>query len=144
MTDTLTRIKPALLAVAIVLGIFANCTRAQAAEAILAGGCFWCIEADFEKVKGVRSVVSGYTGGTVANPTYKQVVRGGTGHYEAVRIDYNPSQISYEQIQAASSATGATATGPRFSSQTPRNAPPPRPPPNARAAIWASASSRRS
>ncbi|WP_294622491.1 peptide-methionine (S)-S-oxide reductase MsrA [uncultured Roseovarius sp.] len=64
----------------------------------VAGGCFWCVEADFEKVKGVREVVSGYTGGDVANPTYKQVVRGGTGHYEAVEIKYDPAKISARQL----------------------------------------------
>jgi peptide-methionine (S)-S-oxide reductase len=72
--------------------------RAEAAELYVAGGCFWCVEADFEKVKGVSEVVSGYMGGTVANPSYKQVTRGGTGHYEAVRIDYDPAQISARQL----------------------------------------------
>lgn len=64
----------------------------------VAGGCFWCVEADFEKVRGVSEVVSGYTGGTVPNPTYNQVVQGGTGHYEAVQIEFDPSQISREQL----------------------------------------------
>jgi peptide-methionine (S)-S-oxide reductase len=72
--------------------------RAQAAEIIVAGGCFWCVEADFEKVRGVRDAVSGYTGGTVANPTYKQVVRGGTGHYEAVRIVFDPARVDTRQL----------------------------------------------
>lgn len=73
-------------------------SHAATEKAIVAGGCFWCVEADFEKVPGVRSVVSGYTGGTVANPTYKQVVNGGTGHYEAVEITFDTAQISYEQV----------------------------------------------
>lgn len=64
----------------------------------VAGGCFWCVEADFEKVRGVREVVSGFTGGTVENPTYKQVTRGGTGHYEAVQISFDPSVISRDQL----------------------------------------------
>ncbi len=64
----------------------------------VAGGCFWCVEADFEKVRGVSEVVSGYTGGTVPDPTYKQVVRGGTGHYEAVQIEYDPAEVSREQL----------------------------------------------
>src|SRR6056297_366563 len=101
MTDAFLRMKPALLAVAMVLGFAINCGEARAQDretAIVAGGCFWCVEADFEKVRGVSEVVSGYTGGTVANPTYKQVTRGGTGHYEAVEISYDPSVISYEQI----------------------------------------------
>jgi peptide-methionine (S)-S-oxide reductase len=66
--------------------------------AIFAGGCFWCTEADFEKVPGVLSAVSGYTGGTLSNPTYEQISAGGTGHYEAVRITYDPSRVSYEQL----------------------------------------------
>ncbi len=64
----------------------------------VAGGCFWCVEADFEKVRGVREVVSGFTGGTVENPSYKQVVRGGTGHYEAVQIMFDPAQVSRAQL----------------------------------------------
>ena len=101
MTRALDTLKPILLAGAIVLGIAAQCgtAHAQATEtAIVAGGCFWCVEADFEKVEGVREVVSGYTGGTLRNPTYKDVSRGGTGHYEAVEITYDPSVISYAQI----------------------------------------------
>ena len=101
MTRALNTLKPILLAGAIVLGIAAQCgtAQAQATEtAIVAGGCFWCVEADFEKVEGVREVVSGYTGGTLRNPTYKDVSRGGTGHYEAVEITYDPSVISYAEI----------------------------------------------
>jgi peptide-methionine (S)-S-oxide reductase len=71
---------------------------ARAEKALLAGGCFWCIEADFEKVPGVTGVVSGFTGGTVANPTYEQVTDGGTGHYEAVEITFDPGRISYDEI----------------------------------------------
>lgn len=72
--------------------------RAQAAEIIVAGGCFWCVEADFEKVRGVREAVSGYTGGKTANPTYKQVSRGGTGHYEAAKITFDPGTVSTRQL----------------------------------------------
>lgn len=68
------------------------------ATAIFAGGCFWCTEADFEKVPGVKTAVSGYTGGTLARPTYEQVSAGSTGHYEAVRIRYDPARISYAQL----------------------------------------------
>ncbi|MDP4034393.1 MAG: peptide-methionine (S)-S-oxide reductase MsrA [Pseudorhodobacter sp.] len=73
---------------------------AQAAteKALFAGGCFWCVESDFESVPGVIEVVSGYTGGTEQNPTYKQVSSGRTGHYEAVEISYDPARISYDQI----------------------------------------------
>jgi len=63
-----------------------------------AGGCFWCMEPPFEGIKGVVDVVSGYTGGTVKNPTYEQVCTGSTGHYEAVEITYDPSLISYENL----------------------------------------------
>jgi len=66
--------------------------------ATFAGGCFWCMEADFEKIEGVTSVTSGYTGGTVVNPTYKQVSAGGTGHAEAVRIVYDPAIISFKEL----------------------------------------------
>jgi peptide-methionine (S)-S-oxide reductase len=66
--------------------------------AVLAGGCFWGVEAVYEHVKGVTNVVSGYAGGTVQNPTYDQVSSGSTGHAEAVRITYDPAVISYGQI----------------------------------------------
>jgi peptide-methionine (S)-S-oxide reductase len=66
--------------------------------AVLAGGCFWCTEAVFLDVAGVKSVESGYTGGTVANPTYKQVCGGGTGHAEAIRITFDPDQLSYDDL----------------------------------------------
>jgi peptide-methionine (S)-S-oxide reductase len=66
--------------------------------ATFAGGCFWCVEADFEKVEGVLSATSGYTGGTVPNPTYEEVSAGGTGHVEAVRVVYDPEVVSYEQL----------------------------------------------
>lgn len=70
----------------------------QGATAIFAGGCFWCVEADFEKLPGVIDAESGYTGGQEKNPTYQQVSAGRTGHAEAVRIRYDPAQISYEQL----------------------------------------------
>ena len=63
--------------------------------AVFAGGCFWCTEADFEKVPGVVSAVSGYTGGPEANPTYEQVVAKRTGHIEAVQVTYDPAKVSY-------------------------------------------------
>lgn len=73
-------------------------SAAYAAEITVAGGCFWCVEADFEKVEGVTEVVSGYTGGTVADPTYEQVTGGDTGHYEAVEIEYDPDTVSRRQL----------------------------------------------
>ncbi len=73
--------------------------RAQTQETlIVAGGCFWCVESDFESVKGVTEAVSGYIGGTTRNPTYKQVGGGGTGHYEAVKILFDPSVVSRESL----------------------------------------------
>ncbi|MDW3180537.1 peptide-methionine (S)-S-oxide reductase MsrA [Roseobacter sp.] len=81
----------------IALGFVAQGKNAHAADLqtlTVAGGCFWCVEADFEKVKGVKEAVSGFTGGTVANPTYKQVTSGGTGHYEAVQITFDADVVS--------------------------------------------------
>jgi len=67
-------------------------------KATFAGGCFWCVEADFEKVSGVTRVISGYTGGQVASPTYEQVSSGGTGHVEAVQVIYDPNKITYKEL----------------------------------------------
>ncbi len=69
-----------------------------AATAVFAGGCFWCIEADFEKLPGVFDAESGYAGGTLKNPTYEQVSSGGTGHTEVVRVYYDPRKVSYPQL----------------------------------------------
>lgn len=66
--------------------------------AVFAGGCFWCIEADFEKLPGVIEAVSGYTGGHLDNPSYKQVVREDTGHYEAVKVLFDPSKVTYPEL----------------------------------------------
>ena len=71
---------------------------AHAALATFAGGCFWCMEPPFEKLPGVSAVVSGYAGGTEANPTYEQVSAGETGHVEAVQLTYDPAQVTYEQL----------------------------------------------
>lgn len=68
------------------------------AVATFAGGCFWCVEADFDKVDGVISTTSGYIGGKVVNPTYRQVSGGGTGHTEAVEIVYDPTKVTYEKL----------------------------------------------
>src|SRR5262249_25558873 len=70
----------------------------ETAIARFAGGCFWCVEADFDKVKGVISTTSGYTGGHTANPSYEQVSRGGTGHAEAVEIVCAPAKVSYDKL----------------------------------------------
>jgi peptide-methionine (S)-S-oxide reductase len=68
------------------------------ATATSAAGCFWCVESDFDKVAGVISTTSGYTGGQVKNPSYEQVSAGGTGHAEAVEIVYDPARVTYEQL----------------------------------------------
>lgn len=93
--------------------IFIGCNRADGMDdmtvegtsghtetAVFAGGCFWCTEADFEKVDGVVSVVSGYTGGHVADPTYEQVSSGGTGHIESVKVVYDPQKVTYAKLVA--------------------------------------------
>lgn len=71
---------------------------ATMAIATFGNGCFWCTEAVFEQLRGVTRVTSGYTGGSVDKPTYKQVCNGDTGHAEALRIEYDPSQVSYETL----------------------------------------------
>jgi peptide-methionine (S)-S-oxide reductase len=87
---------------AVALGI-AGAAAAQVpspplAKATFAGGCFWCVEADFDKVDGVISTTSGYIGGRVPNPTYAQVSAGTTGHTEAVEIVFDPRKVSYEKL----------------------------------------------
>ncbi len=76
--------------------------RAQAADATqtatFAGGCFWCLESDFDKVDGVLETISGYTGGHRDNPTYKEVSAGSTGHKEALQVRYDPTKVSYEDL----------------------------------------------
>jgi peptide-methionine (S)-S-oxide reductase len=103
MRSKLTRISRILLmTLAAALTTTTYFTSAQAEEktdtAILAGGCFWCVESDFDHVPGVINTVSGYTGGTIDNPTYKVVSAGGSGHLEAVKITYDPGKISYQEL----------------------------------------------
>jgi peptide-methionine (S)-S-oxide reductase len=73
--------------------------------AVLGGGCFWCTEAVFDELRGVISVMPGYAGGRVKNPTYEQVCDGGTGHAEVIRIEFDPSQISYKDLLTVFFAT---------------------------------------
>lgn len=68
------------------------------AKAVFAGGCFWCMEPPFDALPGVTATVSGYTGGTRANPTYQEVSAGNTGHIEAVEVTYDPAKVSYQQL----------------------------------------------
>lgn len=79
----------------ILAGMVSYASNGFADTAVFAGGCFWCMESDFEKVEGVTDVVSGFTGGTLENPTYKG---DHSGHYEAVKITYDPNKISYEGL----------------------------------------------
>jgi len=88
----------AVVLATLALGSIAQKSAADTATVTVAGGCFWCVEADFEKVQGVEEVVSGYTGGDVPDPTYREVVGGGTGHYEAARIRYDPEEITRPQL----------------------------------------------
>ena len=98
-----------VLASAFVLGTFAlssttgTMSEVQAASvgsqsAIFAGGCFWCVESDFDKLPGVTATTSGYAGGHLDNPTYKTVTRGNSGHYEVVKVDYDPAVVSYDKL----------------------------------------------
>ncbi len=66
--------------------------------AIFANGCFWCTEAVFQRLKGVKEVVSGFTGGKIKNPAYREITTGRTGHAEAIKINFNPSAISYDEL----------------------------------------------
>ncbi|MFG6517162.1 MULTISPECIES: peptide-methionine (S)-S-oxide reductase MsrA [unclassified Sulfitobacter] len=93
--------KPAILTLAITLGLAAQNRPAAAAETevlTVAGGCFWCVEADFESVKGVKEAISGFAGGRTKNPTYKEVTGGNTGHYEAVQIQFDPDVVSRKTL----------------------------------------------
>ena len=87
----------ALAALALAAMSFAA-APAAAERAVFAGGCFWCMEEAFEQIPGVSSVVSGYTGGHVDNPSYRQVTSGSTGHYEAIEVQYDPGRVSYAEL----------------------------------------------
>ncbi|WP_294223770.1 peptide-methionine (S)-S-oxide reductase MsrA [uncultured Shimia sp.] len=94
-------LKTLALTIFILLGGLAHGHRAQAMGTdtlVVAGGCFWCVESDFESVPGVRGVVSGYTGGSTKNPSYKDVTKGGSGHYEAVKITFDPDTVTRETL----------------------------------------------
>jgi peptide-methionine (S)-S-oxide reductase len=88
----------AVAATTLVAAATAQAQRIQTETAIFAGGCFWCTEVDFDKVEGVVATTSGYIGGTTANPTYQQVTSNIGGHTEAVKIDFDPSKVSYARL----------------------------------------------
>jgi peptide methionine sulfoxide reductase msrA/msrB len=88
-----------IMITALLMLIFTAATAAEKTEsAIFAGGCFWCMEPPYEKLNGVKEVISGYIGGHKENPTYQEVSSGGTGHAEAVEVRYDPSVITYEEL----------------------------------------------
>jgi peptide-methionine (S)-S-oxide reductase len=89
--------KNKLMLLAVVTGLFSYGANVYADKAVLAGGCFWCMESDFEKLDGVSGVVSGFTGGTLKNPTYNGNHK---GHYEAVEITYDPKKVTYKELLA--------------------------------------------
>lgn len=93
-----------VLTLALLLGLLGPALptlAAPAQEAVLAGGCFWCLEHDLEGLPGVLDVQSGYSGGSLANPSYRQVAAGGTGHQESVRVRFDPDRISYPTLLRA-------------------------------------------
>ena len=93
--------KTIALTAAIAVALLLQHGRAHAQDirtAVVAGGCFWCVEADFERVDGVVEVVSGFAGGSVPNPSYRQVVAGGTGHLEVVEITYDAERLPYDRL----------------------------------------------
>ncbi len=107
------RLKPQLAMLGLLMSLFAMAACAGPANdatvppaagkdttevAIFAGGCFWCMEPPFDKLTGVISTTSGYTGGTLSNPTYEQVSAGGTGHAESVKVVFDPTRVSYQQL----------------------------------------------
>ena len=99
-TTRLTRWLPLLLlgCVAFNSNASSDADKTQYQTATFAGGCFWCMEPPFDKLDGVISTTSGYTGGNKKNPTYKEVSRGGTGHAEVVQVIYDPRRISYDEL----------------------------------------------
>ena len=100
MKPSIHAMKLTLWVMAVAVGHLVSPSQAAAATetAVIAGGCFWCVEANFEAVPGVKSVVSGFTGGTLKDPTYDDVSHSETGHYEAVEIKFDPAKVSYATL----------------------------------------------
>lgn len=106
MPGSADNLRQVLLLIGLFLLIMSTCTscnskpeaQIQLSKATFAGGCFWCMEPAFDKLEGVISIASGYTGGTKENPTYEEVCSGTTGHAEAIDIDYDSSKISYADL----------------------------------------------
>lgn len=100
MMNRMITLKPYLLGGLIALAAVIQCGQAQAGteKLIVAGGCFWCVESDFESVAGVKGAVSGYIGGSKEDAVYKKISKGGTGHYEAVEITFDNKKVSRDQL----------------------------------------------
>ncbi|MEQ6887862.1 peptide-methionine (S)-S-oxide reductase MsrA [Halomonas sp. CS7] len=96
-SPTLRHLSLLALPAAILLGSPSQAS-AESASAVFAGGCFWCMEEAYDKVDGVTNTTSGFTGGHTEDPTYEQVVAGGTGHAEVVKVDYDPERVDYETL----------------------------------------------
>jgi peptide-methionine (S)-S-oxide reductase len=95
-------IRAIITAAATAVLLSASAVHAQKLETVIfAGGCFWCVESDFDRIPGVVGTVSGYTGGSIENPTYKQVSAGGSGHLEAVEVTYDPTQVKLDDLLTA-------------------------------------------
>lgn len=97
----LRRLSAVCLTVVLVLGVAVAPVRAAVEEAVFAGGCFWCLEHDLEKLPGVKEAISGYSGGTLDKPTYRQVSAGGTGHQEVVLVRFDPDRLAYGALLRA-------------------------------------------
>jgi peptide-methionine (S)-S-oxide reductase len=98
MREMLRKLLRTLLLAPLILVTDPAAAQTTLAKATFAGGCFWCMEPPFDKLEGVVSTTSGYTGGRKKNPTYQEVSAGGTGHTEAVQVVYDPNKISYEKL----------------------------------------------
>lgn len=94
----MSKILAIIISIFLILSPSANAQTDKIQTATFAGGCFWCMEPPYDKVEGVISTTSGYTGGNVKNPTYKQVSQGQTGHAEAVQVKYDSSKVNYEDL----------------------------------------------
>ncbi|MEY3735644.1 MAG: hypothetical protein RLZZ624_703, partial [Cyanobacteriota bacterium] len=101
MARLVPRLFAACLTVLLLLTVAVAPARAAVAEAVLAGGCFWCLEHDLEALPGVKEAISGYSGGRLERPTYRQVSAGGTGHQEAVLVRFDPETLSYPAMLRA-------------------------------------------
>lgn len=100
MLKTILRLAAALFILTVTVAQAADAPKNQAglAQATFAGGCFWCMEPPFDKLDGVVSTISGYTGGSKVAPTYEEVSAGGTGHAEVLQVTYDPAKVSYEKL----------------------------------------------